>query len=187
MRDRESFGQLIEEVDFLLAERRHLRARGVHLIVEHLDHVPGTVCAPGEMIGNIAVGGLHEPVPLGLSHMSLLLVDCLCRNRLPLSAQRIEQIMNTDPFYIHYAANRIGYDQTIGKPDGRTVRVYVSRIRKRMDTVFQELGVRIDPLQILTSEATDSNVIVYRIKATVEIVHRGNIDRASRFDRSAGA
>jgi hypothetical protein len=172
MSDRESLGQLIEEVDFLLAERRHLRSRGVHLIVKHFDHVPGTVCAPGEMIGDISLGGLNEPVPLGFSHMSLLLMDCLCRYRLPLSAQRVEQIMNTDRFYIHYAANQIGYDQTIAKPDSRTVRVYVSRIRKRMDTVFQEHRLRLDPLQILTSESTDSNVTVYHLKATVEIVHK---------------
>jgi hypothetical protein len=104
--------------------------------------------------------------------MSLLLMDCLCRYRLPLSAQRVEQIMNTDRFYIHYAANQIGYDQTIAKPDSRTVRVYVSRIRKRMDTVFQEHRLRLDPLQILTSESTDSNVTVYHLKATVEIVHK---------------
>ena len=40
-----------------------------------------------------------------------------------------------------------------------------------METVFQEVGLKVDPLQTLISEPTDSNVIVYRLKATVEIVH----------------
>ena len=77
-------------------------------------------------------------------------------------ARRIEQIMNTDSFYVHYAANRIGHQQVIAKPDSRTVRVYVSRIWNRMQKVFQEVGLKIDPRQILASEPTDSNVIVYR-------------------------
>jgi hypothetical protein len=172
MRNRESFGQLIEEVDFLLAERRHLRARGLHLILEHLDHIPGPICAHGEMIGNISLGGLYEPVSLCFSHVSLLLMDCLCRHRLPLSGRRIEQIMNTDPFYVHYAANRIGHQQNIARPNSRTVRGYVSRIWKQMHKVFQEVGLKLDPRQILVSEPTDSNVILYRLKATIEIVHR---------------
>jgi hypothetical protein len=40
-----------------------------------------------------------------------------------------------------------------------------------METVFQDRGLMVDPLQILTSEPTETNVIVYRLKATVEIVH----------------
>ena len=70
-----------------------------------------------------------------------------------------------------YAANQIGCDQVVAKPDSRTARVYAPRIQKRMETVFQEVGLKVDPLQTLISEPTDSNVIVYRLKATVEIVH----------------
>jgi hypothetical protein len=171
MSDRRSFGQLIEEVDFLLALRRHIQARGIHLIVTHLDHLPGTICAPGEIIGDISLGGSPSPTSLGLSQMSLLLMDCLWRYRMPLSALRIEQIMNSDPFYVNYAVNQIGHDQIIAKPDSRNVRVCAPRIQKRMGAVFHQLGLRVDPLQILTSEPTDSNAIVYRLKATVEIVH----------------
>lgn len=165
------FARLVEEVDFQLAQRRHLRARGIHLIVTHLYHLPGTFCAPGEMIGDILISRMTEPISLGLSQMSLLLMDCLCRYRTPLTALRMEQIMNSDPFYLDYAANQIGNDQIIAKPDRRTARVCVPRIQKRMESVFQGLGLRVDPLQILTSEPTDSNVVIYRLKATVEIIH----------------
>ncbi len=171
MSDRPHFRELQEELAFLLAERRDLQQRGLHFILTHFHHIPGTICAPGETIGDISLGGFPTPTSLGLSQMSLLLMDCLCRYRMPLTASRIEQIMNSDPFYVDYAANQIGYKQIIAKPDSRNIRVCVPRIQKRMEPVFQELGLRVDPLQILTSEATDSNVIVYRLKATVEIVH----------------
>ena len=172
MSNRERLDPLVKEIEFILAERRNLRARGLHLIVSHLDHVPGTICAPGEMIGDISLG-LPIPTSLRLSQMSLLLMDCFCRHRIPLTASCIEQIMISEPFYVDYAANRIGDDRVFAKPDSRTVRVCVSRIRKQMEMIFQELGLTIDPCQILTSEATDSNVTVYRLKATVEIMHVG--------------
>jgi hypothetical protein len=163
--------QLIEEIDFIVAERRSLRARGVHLIVTHVNHIPGTICAPGEIVGDVSLGGIPSPVSFGLSHLSLLMMDCFCRYRMPLSAWRIVQIMNSDPFYIDYAANQIDFDHIVARPDSRNVRVCVPRIQRRMETVFQDRGLMVDPLQILTSEPTETNVIVYRLKATVEIVH----------------
>ena len=171
MTGRNSFMPLVEEVDFVIAERRNLRARGVHLIVTHLDHVPNTPCFAGEVIGSISLGGQPMPAPFGLAHMSLLLMDCLCRYRMPLSAAHIEEIMNTDPFYVEYATTRIGRGQVIAKPDRRTVRVYVPRIWKRMERVFQNYKIPLDPRKILTAETTDTNVVVYRLKATSEVVH----------------
>ena len=171
MNNRERLNHLVKEIEFVLAERRNLRARGLHLIVSHLDHAPGTICAPGEMIGDIYLGGLPIPTSLRLSQMSLLLMDCFCRYHTPLTASRIERIMISDPFYVSYAANRMGDDQVFAKPDSRTVRVCVSRIRKQMEMIFQQLGLTLDPRQILISEATDSNVTVYRLKATVEFMH----------------
>jgi hypothetical protein len=171
MSDRPHFRELQEELAFLLAERRDLQQRGLHLILTHLDHIPNTICAPGEIIGDISLSGSPTPTSLGLSQMSLILMDCLCRYRIPLTALRIEQIMNSDLFYVDYAANHIGYDQIVAKPNCRTARVCVPRIQKRMEAVFEKLGLKVDPLQILISEPTDSNVIVYRLKATVEIMH----------------
>ena len=123
------------------------------------------------MIGDVSLGGFPSPTSFGFSHLSLLMMDCFCRYRMPLTAWRIEQIMNSDPFYVDHAANQIGHDKIITKPDSRTVRVYVPRIQRRMETVFKDRGLMVDPLQILTSEPTETNVIVYRLKATVEIVH----------------
>ena len=181
MNNKLQFAQLVKEVDFRLAHRRHLRRRGVHLIVTHGLHVPGTLCAPGEIIEDIALGGEPRPRSLGLSHLSLLLMDCFCRYRRPLTALRIEQIMNTDPFYVRYAANWIGIGQCIARPDRRSVRTYIRKIWKQMEGPFQAAGLSIDPRQILLSEMTESNIVVYRLKATVEVVHitRDNFSRRS--------
>jgi len=166
------FAQLIQEVHVALAERRDLRQRGIHLIITHarVDHVPGTACSAGEMIGDVAIGGVLGPVSLGLSDTSKLLIDCFCRYRMPLTALRIEQIMNSDPFYFHYAANRIGRTH-VALPDRSSVRVYVWRIREQMEKVLRELGLRFDAQRILVSEATETNTLVYRLKATVEFLH----------------
>jgi len=171
MNDKRQFIQLKEEVDFRLAQRRHLRERGVHLIVTHSCHISGTQCAPGEMIEDIALGGQTQPHSFGFSHMSLLLMDCLCRYRVSLSALRIEQIMNTDPFYVHYASNRIGCNQCLARPDRRTIRVYVRRIMKQMENVFRDAGINLDPNRVLISEVTDSNTILYKLRATIELLH----------------
>jgi len=174
MRDDGPFALLVEEVEFQLAQRRHWRARGAHFIVTHLNHAPGTLCGPGETIGDIAAVTSPEPVSLGLAHMASLIFDCLCRYHLPLSAGHIEEIMNTDPFYLYYGANRIEPDQLFSRPDRHTVRIYVERIRRQMETIFRRAHIGVDPNQILISEKTDSNIFVYRLRATCEFVHLAN-------------
>lgn len=171
-----SFAQLVQEVDVALAERRDLRQRGIHMIVSHLRHIPGTACSAGEMIGDISIGGFLEPVSLGFSETSLILMDCFCRYRMPLTALRIEEIMNSDPFYAHYAANRIGRNCVV-LPDRSSIRMYVWRIRKQMEKVFQDVGLRFDPQQILISEMTETNTLVYRLRATVEFLHVNGAER----------
>ena len=171
MNNKSQFCQLVEEVDFRLAHRRDLRERGVHLIVTHSCHIPGTLCAPGERIEDIALAGQPESFSLGLSPTSLLLMDCLCRYRRPLTAQRIEQIMTTHPFYVQYAANGRARDQPAARPDRKTIRVYVPRIWSQMEKAFRCFGLSFNPEQILLVEDTDSNLLMYRLRATFEVLH----------------
>lgn len=170
MNDRNRFTPLIEELDFMLAERRHLRVRGPHVIVTHLNHIPETSCAPGEMIGDIALGGFGDPISLGFAHMSLLLMDCFCRYRIPLTVSKIEEIMNTDPFYLRYGANRPIRKKVVRLPDRSSVWVYIPRIQERMEKVLQSCGVCLDPHKILTADRIDG-VTAYQLKATVEFIH----------------
>jgi hypothetical protein len=90
---------------------------------------------------------------------------------MPLTAMRIEEIMNTDPFYVNYAANRVGRNQVIARPDRDTTRVYVWRIRKQLEKVFRKLALGLDAQHVLVSETTETNLLVYRLKATVEFLH----------------
>lgn len=171
MSTRGRFNRLVEELDFVLAEQRHLRQRGVPLIITHREHILGTLCAPGEMIADIAIGVFPEPVSLGISDTSLLLMDCLCRYRMPLTARRVEEIMHTDPFYAQYAANGRRRNRYIARPDRHSVRMYVSRIRNQIGKISEEANLSLHPDRILVSEITDSNVMTYRLKATVSYIH----------------
>lgn len=101
----------------------------------------------------------------------MLIMDCLCRYRVPLSALRIEQIMNTDPFYVSNGANRIDTRSLTARPDRRSVRILVHRIWKRLGIGFHELGLNLDPRAVLVAQETDLNTMVYRLRSTSEILH----------------
>lgn len=177
MNDSETFRDLVEEVDFTLTEKRHIRARGVHLIITHLYHLPGTRCTPGEMVGDIALAGMPEPLSLGLSPRAMLIIDCLSRYRVPLTSQRIEYILNNDPFYAYQATNQKGSVSLRVWFDQRSIRVYVERIQKRLAIALQQARRRIDNVCTLASISTESNVNAYRLNATVEYVHVNRRDK----------
>jgi hypothetical protein len=166
-----SFKELVIEVDVAIAERRHLRARGIHLLITHLYRLPGTMCAPGEMVGDIALGGVLDPSSLCLSPRAMLIIDCLYRYRIPLTAQRIAHILNTDPFYANQGANGSGGASLAFWFDQRAIRVYMDRIQERMATLFSQFRLSIDPYQVLKCVPTESNQTVYALHATVECRH----------------
>lgn len=169
MNDSETFRELIETLEFTIAEQRHLRARGVHLIITHLYHLPGTRCTPGEMVGNIEVGGMAEPISLGLSPRAMLILDCLYRYRMPLTAQRIEGILNAGPFYVNQGANG-GVSMAL-KFDQRSIRVYVERIQERLVPVLGTRKLPINAREVLKCTPTESNQVAYSLHATVECLH----------------
>jgi len=57
-------------------------------------------------------------------------------------------------------------------PSRVSIKVHIPRIREQMAKTFIEAGLNLNPHKVLISEATDSNVVVYRLKATVEFLHR---------------
>lgn len=165
------FRELVEAIDVTIAGRRHLRARGVHLVIKHLYHLRGTQCAQGEMVGDIMLGGLVSPLSLGLSPRAMLIIDCLYRYRMPLTAARLAQILNTDPFYVNQGANGNDGIAVALDFDQRLIRVYVDRILNRMAAVCCEYRVSIDPRQVIKCTPTESNLTAYSLHATVECVH----------------
>jgi hypothetical protein len=43
-----------------------------------------------------------------------------------------------------------------------------------MAKTFIEAGLNLDPGKVLIAETTDSNIVVYRLKASVEFIHHSH-------------
>lgn len=169
----ERLSHVVEEIDYLRAERNMLAAEGPHFRVIHEGHQQGTLCLHGEAIEQICLVHRWNLFPLSLSPTGLLVMDCFCRNRLkPLTASRIAQILATDPFYTRHGANS-GIGKLVPASPGRSaIKVYVQRIKEQMARTFTSAGVIVDPTQVLVSGATEKNAVAYMLRATVEFVHR---------------
>jgi hypothetical protein len=175
MRSHEHLRPIIEELDYLLAERRQLAAEGPHFIVTHGFHNPGTLCLHGETVERACLMYRWQEFPLHVSPTGLLIVDLLCRyRRTLLTAARVEQIMLTDPFYTRHGANGHGVCGNVALPHRTSIRVHIRRIREQMAKTFIEARLNLDPVKVLIAETTDSNIVVYRLKASVEFMHRSH-------------
>jgi hypothetical protein len=172
MRSVETLKPIIAEVEFLLAERRQLAAEGPHLIVTHGNHEYGFHCTRGETLQQVSFSYRWRESPLYLSPTGLLIFDCVCRYRqTPLTARRIEHILTSDPFYVNLGANAHFFKQKRVRPDHVAISVHMERIREQIAKAAGEVGFTVDPKRILVSERTESNIVLYRLKATVEIRH----------------
>jgi len=173
MRGDEHLRPIIEELDYLLAERRQLAAEGPHFIVTHGFHKSGSLCLHGETVERACLMYRWQEYPLHISPTGLLLVDLVCRyRRTLLTAARIEQIMLTDLFYTRHGANRYGGYRSAALPNRTSIKVHIQRIREQMAKTFIEAGLNLHPGKVLIAEPTDSNIVVYRLKASVEFMHR---------------
>jgi len=144
-------------------------------IVTHGNHEPGTLCLPGETVEKVSLLSREREFPLPLSPTGLLLFDCICRYRLtPLTSSRIEKIMKSDLFYLNHGANL--HDRRVlhqALPSRASIKVYVYRIRQLLAKALAKAEMLVAAQAVLVSEETDSNVVVYGIKATVETLHIG--------------
>lgn len=173
MRNSEQYSQVIQEIDFLRAERRELSVTGPRFVVIHRGHQLEAFCLAGEVVEQVCLIHRWNQIPLRLSPIGLLIMDCFCRNRFkPLAALRIEQILKSDPFYTRQGANLQGGNIKVDLPKRSSIKVYVQRIREQMARIFNEVGLDLDSSRVLISETTDTNAVVYRLKASVEFVHR---------------
>lgn len=178
MRGREEFRPIVEEIDYLLAERRQKAVEHPRLVVDHGYHQPETDCLPGETVEQAYLAIGTKELPLHLSPTGLLIIDCISRHRwTPLSAAQIERILLSDPFYLRHGANALSGNGAAIRPKRASIRVYIQRIRVQLGEALGEAGMNMKPERILASETTDSNVVVYRLNAKVEIVHRSTSQR----------
>ena len=82
MSGREEFRPIVEEIDYLLAERRQRAVERPRLIVVHGHHQPETDCLHGETVEQVLLVFGTKEFPLHLSQTGLLILDCLSRQPL---------------------------------------------------------------------------------------------------------
>lgn len=164
---------LIEEVEYLLARRRLRERERPRLVVEHGYHNSGTICVRGETIENCHLRFPDKEIPIPLALSGLMLCDCMARHHLtPLSIARMQHILTDDPFYRHLGANSFERAERMPRFTRVGLRVYVARLREQIGKALRRGGSMICPEDVLTSETTDSNVVVHRIDLPVLIAHR---------------
>jgi hypothetical protein len=169
---------VLERVDLLIAEMKHLRLAGPHFLVTHRFRIPGTHCLPGEEIAAVSLIYRGREYPLRLSLALRILFDFLAHHsRLPQSARQIELGIRADDFYKQHATNATGRTVLTRRIPRSAVRVYVRRLHRAFSLAFQDAGVRIDPGKVLISQKTVGNEVGYQMKASCDWTH---VDLTSR-------
>lgn len=173
MRNSEEVRRTVEEIEYLLAKRKLRIVERPRFVVVHGYHRPETTCLHGETVEQVLLAFHAKKIPLRLSPTGLLISDCLARYRYtPLSAAHMARILSSDPFYVHLGSNAAKGTSAAIKPKRTSVKVYIQRLRTQLAKGFKEAGLNLPPEKILVSETTDSNVVVYRLNASVEFIHQ---------------
>lgn len=170
---------VVDTVDLILGEVRHLRSVGPHFRIVHRFHIPGSNhCLPGEEVFAALLAWRGREYQLRLSPTLLLLFDYLAHhNRIAQSAKQIELGIRADDFYREHAKNANGGLGIVRRIPRSAVREHVKRLHRALAHVFQEAGLLIAPEKVLMVQQTVSNEVGYRLRATFLWTH---IDLTSR-------
>lgn len=167
-----SFQDIIENVNLLLAELKRLRAHGLTFLILHRFRDPGAICTPGEEIVGVFLmhRGRQYLVPLSCS--LLLLFDYLAHHsHLPQTTSQIFAGMKADPFYRKHGANVTAHGRLTRKMSRSSLREYIKRIRMALRITLRDTGLNLSPFRVLASERTSSNQAGYRLRANCEWIH----------------
>jgi hypothetical protein len=173
MSDKKELRPIVEEIDYLLAERKQRAMECPRIVVVHGHHQPETDCLPGETVEQVSLVFASREFQLHLSPTGLLILDCLSRHRrTPLSAAHIERILSSDKFYLRHGANALNGNNAVVRPRRVTIKVYIQRIRVQFGKAIRKAGFSGTAEKLLVSEATDSNVVMYGLRVSVAFKHR---------------
>jgi hypothetical protein len=173
----DSLKSLMEEIDFLVAERKELSARGPTFRIVHRFRMPGTDCMPGEEIVAVFLVYRGREHHLRLSLAMRILFDYLARHsRLPQSARQVELGIRADEFYKRHAANATGRAALTRRIPRSAVKVYIKRLHRALSLAFQSAKMHIDPCNVLITQKTVGNEVGYQLDASCDWIH---IDLAS--------
>lgn len=172
MSDREEFRPIVWEIDYLLAKRSQKTMERPRLVVIHGHHQPETVCLHGETVKQAFLVFDRKEYSLCLSPTGLLILDCLARHcPVPLTAMQIKDILSTDPFYLRHGANTLGGGRAVVRANRASIKVCIQRIRVQLRKTLMDAGLALESSRILISEATDNNIVAYRLGVIPEFRH----------------
>ena len=157
--------RIIEEIEFIEAERRESRESGPHFrIIHRSEHRSDSNYSYQEAVAVFLVCG-DRFFQVMLGSVLVRLFDYMARhNRLAQTAEADRKRHSGGP---PFRAHRRTKPRNCRTPR-RYVRVYVDRIRVALDLVFQECGLGIRPESVLISEDTVMNEVGYRLRASFE-------------------
>lgn len=161
---------VIYKAEALLLERSVLVSSGPRFRVIHRFRITGTICGAGEEVFAIFLlyRGLEIPVSLPLALR--LLFDYLGRHcKVGQSASQIAAGMRASSFYRNHAMN--SGELSRRKISRSAVKEYVLRVRRALETVLKQASIPLDSSQVLVSEQTEGNEVLYRLRATVQCQH----------------
>lgn len=163
---------VLNAVDVLLAEVRHIRAAGPHFVIAHRFREPGSECLPGEEVFAVFLIYRGRDYQLPLATSQLLLFEYLARHsRLAQSANQIEVGIRADPFFREHATNANVKSSLVRRIPRSAVREHVKRVHDALAIVFHEANLPIDPRKVLVVKETVSNEVGYRLRATCHWTH----------------
>ena len=162
----ETISKIIDELEYIDAERRELSANGPQFRIVHRSPQSFTPCSLHETVVVYLVHqGRAFQVQLGTTLVALF--DYVARhNRV---AQTAKQIENGTRSQRGLEERRSGV-RARGIPR-RYVRVYTDRIRAALGLALRDAGLEINPDAVLVSEETALNEIGYRLRGTFEWMH----------------
>ena len=160
----DAIGRIVEELEFMEAERRELNANGPHFRIVH--RCGERFAPPGRRGKVVAVYLVHRgrTVQVRLGAILLGLFEYMARrNKLAQTAKQIESGTRASCSSGTWRASAL--TRCIPR---RYVRVYVKRIRAALGEALREAGLGEVPDAVLASDDMATNETGYRLRGTVE-------------------
>jgi hypothetical protein len=161
MNDNYRFAPVLEEIEFLTAERKQITSSGPHLSGLYTLTEKGR-----KRIVSICLVHRSRPFPIKLSRRGRIFVDFLAKHKhLLLTAAEIEA--GIDEFYAENGnrSRRSGQKHILPR---RMVKVYAQRAKGALGRAFHAAGLNANPYRVLLSEPSETNQTLYRLKCTFE-------------------
>ena len=161
MNDNYRFAPILEEIEFLIAERNQIACSGPHLVIQYKSDKEGR-----RDIVSVRLIHHSRSFQIKLSFLGRIFVDFLAQRRhVPQTAAEIEA--GIDGLYAKDTTHPRG-SRRRHLITRRMAKVYVQRLRSALGRTFQDAGLRTNPYRIVLSERSETNMALYRLRCTAE-------------------